>query len=57
MMTNAEATQRTTAAVVRPIGWWGLGIARILVGYLPHPRRVPVVPTDPLEAAAELQRQ
>ena len=34
MATNAEATRRTTAAVVRPAGWWGLGIARILVGYL-----------------------
>ena len=34
MATNAEATGRTTAAVVRPLGWWGLGIARILVGYL-----------------------
>ena len=34
MMTNVEATQRTTAAVVRPVGWWALGVARILVGYL-----------------------
>jgi hypothetical protein len=34
MATNAESTRRTTAAGVRPIGWWGLGVARILVGYL-----------------------